>query len=652
MDARDVKVWYGTGIVQRLRLVSAVIIALLLLDAVGSGHLLARLERLRSVTAERLVPALALSSELQARIADIYLLSDRIPRVQSYRELDSLERLAADTFEPIRQTIGKLHERRIDPESLDRLSEAVDGIERDARTMTQLVRRIVVRRDALAGTSRTLSTLREDLRLLIDPALDEATVAHYRGLRPVYAGRSLGPAQRGTIRQSEAWRSTLMEISHRVARIVDLATTLTQLGIDLDTAPVMQDQLRFELRNLPTAIAPLAAGTPRRRIGEAASRLNTLIVGENRLLDHFERLKTEIEDMERVRTALNEYVGNMSTAVGAIVANIEHRTNEAVVTFDRTSRTMLIAVSAIRVLTIGTILIAGYLVVERQIGRRMNRLAHAVLEIAAGDTDAPVDVEGRDEIGEIARSLQVFKDNAHELRRSNEELERFAYAAAHDMRSPLRSIESLAEWTLEDERDTLSAEGQDNLRTLLARAQRLATLQSDLLDYARVGEIDGSLSDVDVEELVSELGVMLDPDGDFDISVTGAPLRVHTHAVPLRQIVLNLLNNAIKHHDRSSGALVVDVRWRDERLHVSVSDDGPGIEPRFHERIFELFKTLKSKDEVEGSGLGLSMVHKLVERYGGRIVVTSDPQRVRGTTFAFDLPAGTCASAPALGKAA
>ena len=97
---------------------------------------------------------------------------------------------------------------------------------------------------------------------------------------------------------------------------------------------------------------------------------------------------------------------------------------------------------------------------------------------------------------------------------------------------------------------------------------------------------------------------------------------------------------------------MVDVRLRDERLHVSISDDGPGIESRFHERIFGLFKTLKSKDEVEGSGLGLSMVQKLVDRYGGRIVVTSDPERVRGTTFAFDLPARTCASAPPLKKAA
>ena len=652
MSVHDEKTLYGAGIVLRLRLVSAVIIVLLLLKVVVSGHLLARLERLRSITTDRLVPALALSSELQARIADIYLLSDRMPRIQRYRELDTLERLAADTFGPIRHTIEKLRERRIDSLSLDRLSAAVDDIARDADTMTQLTRQIVVRRNTLDAASRKLSSLREDLRLLIDPALDEATVAHYRGLQPAYAGRSLEPAEREAVRQAEVWRSTLMEISRRVAKIVDLSTALTQPGTDPDTVPLVQDRLRFELRSLPATIAPLAGITLHRQIGETAARLNTLIIGENQLLAQLEKLETESEETERLRIALNEYVGEISTAVGAVVANIEHLTDETVATFDRASSTMLIALGAIGILTIGTILIAGYLVVERQIGRRMNRLAQTVLEIAAGDTDTPVDIDGRDEIGEIARSLQVFKDNAHELRRSNEELERFAYAAAHDMRSPLRSIESLAEWTLEDERDTLSAEGEDNLKTLLARARRLATLQNDLLDYARAGEIDGSLSDVDIEELVAELGAMLDPDGNFDMSVRGAPLRVHTHAVPLRQIVLNLLNNAIKHHDRSSGALVVDVSWRDERVHVSISDDGPGIEPRFHERIFGLFQTLRSKDEVEGSGLGLSMVHKLVERYGGRIVVTSDPERVRGTTFTFDLPTRTCASAQVLKKAA
>ena len=206
------------------------------------------------------------------------------------------------------------------------------------------------------------------------------------------------------------------------------------------------------------------------------------------------------------------------------------------------------------------------------------------------------------------------------------------------MRSPLRAIESLATWTLEDAGDTLSEDCRDNLQTLLERAKRLSTLQYDLLDYAQAGEIDGSIADTDIIALVGEIHALLDADQRFEITVTGDTEPLRTHLTPLRQILLNLFTNAIKHHDRGGGSIEVAVRATGSRLHMAVRDDGPGIEPRFHDKIFGLFATLQSKDIVEGSGLGLSMVRKLVERYEGRIEVVSDPECARGTTFAFDLP--------------
>ena len=206
------------------------------------------------------------------------------------------------------------------------------------------------------------------------------------------------------------------------------------------------------------------------------------------------------------------------------------------------------------------------------------------------------------------------------------------------MRSPLRAIESLATWTLEDAGDTLAEDCRDNLETLLQRTQRLSTLQTDLLDYAQAGEIDDSLADIDLSALVGELRPLLDPDGRFELVVREPGHPVRTHLVPLRQILMNLVGNAIKHHDRGTGTLVLSFAERDGRLHVEVLDDGAGIEPRFHDKVFGLFTTLQSKDVVEGSGLGLSMVRRLVERHEGRMTIDSDPERGRGAAFRFDLP--------------
>lgn len=645
----------GSGIVWRLRAVSATIIVLLLLGIVSGGALVAGFEHLRTVTTDRLVPALALSSELQARFAQIYVLSDQATRNDRYTELRALDRRATKTFEGIGRTVEQLRELDVASLPLDRLTRAVDAIERDTRRTIGLARRAVEHRRALAATDRALASLREDFRILMDPAIDESTITLARRLEPVYDGLALEPIGQAAIGEEIATREALAELSHRITAILDLAATLIQHARQGSSASVRspaQDRLRLELRYLPGAVVPLGDTPSRDSIGPVVAALNDLIADETGLFVRLDTLQVGTATLERESAALLDEVAALSTVIDTIVAGVESAKNGATATFDRAASVLLITVSVAGALIIDTVLLCGYVVVERQIGHRMSRLTETVLEIASGETDVPIDVDGRDEIGEIARALYVFEENSRELRRSNEELERFAYAAAHDMRTPLRSIESLAQWTLEDEHDVLSEDGRDNLRMLLGRAQRLSNLQTDLLDYAQAGEIDGSLVDVDVGELVGELGALIDPDGHFRISVDGAPLRVRTHATPLRQIVLNLLNNAIKHHDRASGSLVVGVRQRNSRLIVTVSDDGPGIEPQYHERIFALFTTLKSKDEVEGSGLGLSMVHKLVERYGGRISVDSDPGSARGTTFAFDLPSERCADGPTLAKAA
>ena len=268
----------------------------------------------------------------------------------------------------------------------------------------------------------------------------------------------------------------------------------------------------------------------------------------------------------------------------------------------------------------------------------MARLTASVRQIARGKTDHKVSVSGPDELGEMAKALEIFKANARELQRSNDELQKFAYVASHDLRSPLQAIKNLAEWTLEDAGDTLSAEGRSNLTMMSRRVDRLSTLLSDLLEYAQAGHADSNVAVIDVQKTVKDIAELVDPSGRFELKITVNVRTVETHTTPLRQILLNLINNATKHHDRDHGEIAVDVQKVGSRLRFTVSDDGPGIDPDYHDRVFGLFETLKSRDEIEGSGLGLAIIRKLVEHHGGTITIASDPQVTRGTTFTFDFP--------------
>ncbi|WP_395665356.1 ATP-binding protein [Methylocella sp.] len=226
-----------------------------------------------------------------------------------------------------------------------------------------------------------------------------------------------------------------------------------------------------------------------------------------------------------------------------------------------------------------------------------------------------------------------------DLRRSNEELEQFAYVASHDLKAPLRGIENLVTWIEEDLEGALEGDVASNMELLKSRVRRLESLLDDLLAYSRSGRGDLSAESVDVGALVAELAALVSPPEGFSISGASRLPTLVTPRAPLTQALQNLIGNAIKHHDRPhQGHVVVDATKRGEMIEFSVSDDGPGVPTRFRERVFGMFQTLRPRDEVEGSGMGLAIVKKLVERQGGRVWLADGPGG-QGLSVHFTWPA-------------
>lgn len=240
----------------------------------------------------------------------------------------------------------------------------------------------------------------------------------------------------------------------------------------------------------------------------------------------------------------------------------------------------------------------------------------------------------------LAEQAERLEEAARALAKSNKDLQDFAYVAAHDLKTPLRAIHSLSEWIEEDLGEALQGEAKEDMALLRARVERMEQLLDSLLQYSRAGQTPHEVGSFDAEEVVRGAWDLLGPSGAFQLRIEG-PLPIFvTPKAPLEQVLRNLLANAIKHHDCAEGLVTVSSEGpRGGRYVFRVSDDGPGIPPKFHERIFGMFKTLKSRDRVEGSGMGLALIKRLVARYQGEVGVSSPLENERGTCFTFDWPA-------------
>ncbi len=243
--------------------------------------------------------------------------------------------------------------------------------------------------------------------------------------------------------------------------------------------------------------------------------------------------------------------------------------------------------------------------------------------------------EGRDVTLQKQREREAERYMA-ELRESNYELEQFAYVASHDLRSPLRGIAALVNFIEEDEGDRLSETSKESFARLHRRLLRMRNLLDDLLAYSRLGHSQQQVVEVDVNDLLDEVLDLLSIPAGFEVRVESSLPTLTTYATPLRQVFINMIGNAVKHHDRDTGAITVSATSSTEGTEFRVTDDGPGIEESHREQVFEMFRTLRSRDKVEGSGMGLAIVRKLVRRFGGN--VTIEPGPGRGTTFVFTWP--------------
>ena len=223
-----------------------------------------------------------------------------------------------------------------------------------------------------------------------------------------------------------------------------------------------------------------------------------------------------------------------------------------------------------------------------------------------------------------------------EAERHVKELEQFAYVTSHDLKAPLRGIANLASWLEEDLREKLTEATREQLELLRDRVQRMNALIEGLLEYSRIGKAAHTLESVETGELLAEVIDSLSPPDGFVVDVAADMPTLYTDRLHLFQVFSNLIGNSIKHSKDKRGHAEVAVQNRGEYYEFTITDDGPGIAPEYHDKIFMMFQTLEAKDYGSNTGIGLALVKKIVQEHGGSI--TLDSTEGNGATFRFSWP--------------
>lgn len=303
-------------------------------------------------------------------------------------------------------------------------------------------------------------------------------------------------------------------------------------------------------------------------------------------------------------------------------------------------------------------------VISSTLSRPILRLLKIAQQIAAGNFHHRVTVKSNDEVGLLERSfndmLEHLENSTTSVEHLNEEIEQrelaekrqaellnrvedtnnelkdFAYIVSHDLKAPLRGISTVASWLQEDYADTLDETGKEHLAVLVRRAERMKCLIEGILQYSRVSRAQEEIEAVDLNEALPDIIDMLAVPDNMTVTLNKSLPTVRYQATRLAQIFQNLLSNAIKYIDKPEGRIDIDY-GEDETFWIfSVSDNGPGIDEQYFDKIFGIFQTLDARDEYESTGIGLAIIKKAIEATGGRIWVTSELGK--GSTFSFTIP--------------
>jgi signal transduction histidine kinase len=295
-------------------------------------------------------------------------------------------------------------------------------------------------------------------------------------------------------------------------------------------------------------------------------------------------------------------------------------------------------------------------VVSNDITKPLSQLTNAARTMPEGE-QLTIDIPGNDELGQLATAFnrmtgqiytmwhdleQKVQERTFQLERANKELDAFSYSVSHDLRTPLRAINGYAVMLQEDYGPQFNAEGNRIINNIVTNATRMGCLIDDLLGFARLGKKALAATHIDMQELahtvVNEL-LQNESGKNYDIQITGLP-PAEADAGMIKQVLMNLISNAIKYSAKEEHPVIqIGSEHHDNQNVYFVKDNGAGFDMAYADKLFGVFQRLHSQEEFEGTGVGLALVKRIIDKHNGTI--RAEGQEGKGATFYFHLPKKT-----------
>jgi signal transduction histidine kinase len=569
----------------------------------------------------RVLPVSTASQQSADLIAQVQVLAPQIPEINRSVQLDAFGRTLRELLQGVE---GRLAVNQLDDEAVAaRLRQADEALVAavDAQGM------LISEREQFEVSQRKALRDLEQLKVALE-VYDAGTDS----------GDAAGRVLQETLRGLADWQ----------ALVLTLASLQDETALD-ETAASIARGIRQSVRALSRV--GLLQQAP-----DLADRFLTLLEGMSEQGGPFESWRAQILAAgivgERV-SALSDSAAQLASRLSQLVDSQNLRAAAASRELGETLRTAEVALFVVSLSALLLSVLFVRFLVFRGVVAPLDALTRRTTDLASGDLSSPVPSPRFSELATIAEALKVFQRSLQRLARAdeqlrrqneklvfaNEELNRFAYAASHDLRSPLRGVKTLAGFVRDDFEGPMPEVIDHHLGRMEARLSKMEALLEDLLAYSRAGAEIERYQQVSLRAIVAEARMVLSLQEDLDIACEEGADEVYVPPLAVRQVLRNLIDNAIKHHDgleplRVRVKALVDAYW----TRIEITDNGPGIPPAYRERVLKMFQTLKGASASQTSGMGLAMVERLVQRAGGRLEI-AEPEAGRGTRVVLLLPA-------------
>ena len=443
----------------------------------------------------------------------------------------------------------------------------------------------------------------------------------------------------------------LFGLNRKVIRIESLLRNLPKANLYLELREI-KSRIDFEVRSMVGQSVGLSEQVNKKVLSAALAKLyQQLNLKEN--VEYLQRnlISQKLELIELDSRVKND-VFYLNSLIDGVVSKAEKNTllNSA----EANSAAVLGAniLLAVAILSLVVSILVVWIFVIRKVILPLIEVSGMIRKLSNNQLDIEIKQFSMIELSEISQALEVFRSNSlalneHKdgllesnalLTRANEDLNAFVHVASHDIKTPLRGIRVLSDFIITDIKEGKLGDAQSNVHLLQQRIIRLGQLLDSLLNYTKLDSMSGVALRVDMMRVIHEAFSVLGNVDHFKLVLPQALPECDVVESDLVVIFMNLFDNAVSHHDLKEGVITVYFKETEDSYVFDVCDDGPGIALEFQEKVFSVFQKLEPKDEVEGAGVGLAYVKRVLESRGGQITLISNPVLERGCRFVFHYP--------------